>query len=115
VSGRARALVNKKLITRLVRLCGMFGSDHIGERANAAAMADHLVRQMGLTWPDVLADVPEDWQAMAKVCRNNAHLFNTTERRFISTISTQRWQPSDKQLRWLTSLYERLQHQETAA
>ena len=39
---------------RLVKLCGIFGSDHAGERANAAAAADRLVRQAGLRWPDVL-------------------------------------------------------------
>ena len=40
---------------RLAKLCGMFGSDHEGERANAAAAADRLVRQAGLRWPDVIA------------------------------------------------------------
>ena len=35
---------------RLRKLCGMFGSHHVGERANAARTADALVRQHGLTW-----------------------------------------------------------------
>jgi hypothetical protein len=39
---------------RLVKLCGMFGSDHAGERANAAAAADKLIREAGLRWPDVI-------------------------------------------------------------
>ena len=39
---------------RLVKRCGMFGSDHAGERANAAAAADRLVRDAGLRWPDVI-------------------------------------------------------------
>jgi hypothetical protein len=39
---------------RLAQLCGLFGSDHDGERATAAQMADRLVRDHGLTWPDVL-------------------------------------------------------------
>ena len=39
---------------RLVKLCGMFGSDHAGERANAAAAADKLIHEAGLRWPDVL-------------------------------------------------------------
>ena len=39
---------------RLAKLRGMFGSDYPGERANAAAAADQLVRQAGLRWPDVL-------------------------------------------------------------
>lgn len=39
---------------RLAKLCGMFGSDHAGEWANAAAAADKLVRAAGLRWPDVV-------------------------------------------------------------
>src|SRR5262245_17232619 len=38
---------------RLVKLCGMFGSDHPGERANAAA-ADKLIRSAGMRWPDII-------------------------------------------------------------
>jgi len=43
---------------RLAKLCGLFGSDHPGERANAAAMADSLLRQAGLRWPDVILPAP---------------------------------------------------------
>lgn len=32
----------------------MFGSDHDGERANAAKMANNLLRSKGLTWDEVL-------------------------------------------------------------
>ena len=39
---------------RLAKLCGMFGSDHPGERANAAAAADRMLRDAGLRWPDVI-------------------------------------------------------------
>ena len=39
---------------RLVKLCGMFGSDHPGERANAAAAADKMIRDAGMRWPEVL-------------------------------------------------------------
>jgi hypothetical protein len=40
---------------RLARICGMFGSDHAGERASAAAMADTMIRKLGLTWQDVIS------------------------------------------------------------
>ena len=40
---------------RLAKICGLFGSDHAGERAGAAAAADRLVRQAGLRWPDILS------------------------------------------------------------
>lgn len=40
---------------RLVRLLGMCGSSHDGERASAAALADRLVRDAGLVWEQVVA------------------------------------------------------------
>ena len=40
---------------RLVRLCGMLGSDHDGERANAGRFADRLIREAGLTWDQLIA------------------------------------------------------------
>jgi hypothetical protein len=39
---------------RLVKLCGMLGSAHPGERANAAAAADRMVREAGATWREVI-------------------------------------------------------------
>jgi hypothetical protein len=41
--------------TRLVRLLGMLGSDHQGERANAGALADRFIRERELTWEQVVA------------------------------------------------------------
>ena len=43
---------------KLAKLCGLFGSDHDGERATAAAKADQLIRSHGLCWSDVIAPVP---------------------------------------------------------
>lgn len=39
---------------RLVKLAGLFGSDHDGERAAAARKAHQLVTSHGLTWADVI-------------------------------------------------------------
>jgi hypothetical protein len=47
--------LDKQTAARLARICGMFGSNHAGERASAAAMADSMVRQLGMTWPDVIS------------------------------------------------------------
>ena len=49
------AILDPRAADRLAKLCGMFGSDHDGERAGAAAKADELVRSHGLTWPGVIA------------------------------------------------------------
>ena len=48
------AIITADFADRLRKLCGMFGSDFEGERGNAARMADELVRDAGLTWPDLI-------------------------------------------------------------
>ncbi|MGK9167311.1 hypothetical protein KXR53_13485 [Inquilinus limosus] len=42
-------------LMRLIRILGMLGSDHAGERAAAALAADKLVRAGGWSWSDLLA------------------------------------------------------------
>lgn len=49
------ALLDPVDATKLAKICGLLGSDHLGERAAAAAMADRIVRDLGLTWFDVVA------------------------------------------------------------
>jgi hypothetical protein len=39
---------------RLARLLGMLGSTHEGEVVNAARLAVRLIREAGLTWPEIL-------------------------------------------------------------
>src|SRR5687767_10800900 len=46
-------------LQRLARICAMFGSDFPGERANAAAMADRIVRGMGYSWETLLQRLTE--------------------------------------------------------
>jgi hypothetical protein len=52
------SIIDPQSADRLAKLCGLFGSDHDGERANAAAMADRLIRDLGLTWREVLITSP---------------------------------------------------------
>ena len=42
----------------VIKLCGLFSSEHAGERAAAAAKADAIIREHGLTWPDVIRPEP---------------------------------------------------------
>jgi hypothetical protein len=63
---------------RSVKVCGMFGSSHDGERANAALKADSIVRGMGQSWTDLLdgarrpcpvtasAPLSSDWRLLAR-------------------------------------------------
>jgi hypothetical protein len=39
---------------RLESMLGMLGSDHVGERDNAAQLIAQFLQRRGLTWPDVL-------------------------------------------------------------
>lgn len=43
------------LASRLVKFCGLLGSDHAGERAAAGLKASKLLIEHGLTWGDVIA------------------------------------------------------------
>jgi hypothetical protein len=64
--------------TRLVKLLGMCGSDHAGERSAAALKADQLLRAHGMTWAEVITapaitrhntdDQKSDWRAMREFC-----------------------------------------------
>jgi hypothetical protein len=52
---------------RLVKLLGLLGSNHQGERAAAALKADQHLRALGLSWGDIIAQPSEpapSWQRM---------------------------------------------------
>jgi hypothetical protein len=44
--------------SKLAKICGMFASDQLGERASAALKAADLVKRAGCTWDEVLAPAP---------------------------------------------------------
>jgi hypothetical protein len=46
--------------TKLAKLLGMLGSDHVGERDNAARAAHKLVTEARLTWMDVVQPAPTE-------------------------------------------------------
>jgi hypothetical protein len=61
---------------RLVKLLGLLGSNHDGERATAGRMAHELVRRSGLTWYDIALASPAardgelhpDWRRLVGIC-----------------------------------------------
>lgn len=83
---------------RLIKLCGMFGSDHDGERATAARMADEIVRRRKLTWADVIAPClsapepemrwrePQTWREAVSLALCYAHLLTPWEADFIDSL-----------------------------
>ena len=114
---------------RLARICGLFGSDHAGERAGAAAAADKLVRQAGLRWPDIILSVlstadrapsPDSRTADADDCLDflAGRMADLTawEQGFVLSLKTRTgWVLSDKQLACLIAIAERVRRAERAA
>jgi len=54
-----RADTRKAVSEKLVKVLGMLGSDHAGERAEAARRATIILKKAGLTWYDVLGVAKE--------------------------------------------------------
>jgi hypothetical protein len=79
----------------LAKLLSMLGSDHLGERDNAARAAHRLD---GITWFDVVVtrqapdtggpDTPigVDWRRTAAACLRHPHLLNRWEPEFLAGL-----------------------------
>jgi hypothetical protein len=91
------ALLDPRAADRLAKLCGMFGSAHDGERASAAAMADKLVRDRGLTCPQILCPSALTSDEQIGFALANLEALTMWERGFIYSING-RDRLSDKQL-----------------
>ena len=97
---------------RLVKLCGMFGSDHAGERENAAAAADKLVRQAGLQWTDIIRPalpLPDNDTIADRIGFVLGFLdaLNDWERCFVVSLARRRRPLTEKQLTILCELVEK--------
>jgi hypothetical protein len=82
------ALLNPLVANKLARICGMFGSEHDGERASAALKADQLVRGAGLRWNDIIPSLPSP-ESLPELCGwllAHREALNDWEFAFVSTI-----------------------------
>ena len=52
----SRGALEATAATKLAKICGLFSSNHDGERAAAAWQADRIVRAAGLTWLELLVN-----------------------------------------------------------
>lgn len=104
---------------RLVKLLGLLGSEHHGERANAALMASRLLEQCGLTWADVIQPppatptpvrpaVPASAHAAARWAKAHAAGLPQRDRIFLDGIQG-RHALTQKQGAWLADILARLQ------
>jgi hypothetical protein len=111
-------VLNPKATDRLAKLCGLLGSDNAGERATAAALADRMIRELGLRWTDVISVplVPAEpisphdvsWQDALDVCLDRVDELDPRSRAFLQSLSRWRGEPSSKQLDWLFDIYARV-------
>lgn len=105
-------------IERLGKLLGMLGSDHDGERASAALMANKLVLEQGMTWPEILeplkaacaaARSPLPHRRDALACLGHPHLWSEKEAEFLANMSRRFRPPTPAQAQWLADLLGRAQ------
>lgn len=77
---------------RISKLCGMFSSDHMGERATAAGIADRFLRDRGWRWVDVINPKEDEfaqfggWQGAAQHCLRFAGELKDSQRGFCIEI-----------------------------
>jgi len=114
--------LSPELRTRLVRLCGMLGSDFDGERASAGLLANRLIKSLDLTWEDVIRQVVEIKQqqpppredaqqdlspsAKAKFCMDSGLMWNAWEMQFLQDM-LYRTRVSEKQKAVLDRLHDK--------
>jgi len=96
---------------KLARICGMFGSDHDGERAAAAAMADKLLRQRGLSWQQIIIPpspmAPLTIEQMISAALSRPDLLTVWEEGFIRGIRGRQYL-TQKQIEKLRALADRV-------
>ena len=92
--------ISPELTDKLSKICGMLGSSHAGERASAGLAADKLLRDNGLSWPDVLARSGDNtkqrervWREpltpmhTATVCLKYPEVLTDWEKKFLSSVA----------------------------
>ena len=115
---------------RLVALLGMLGSEHDGERANAAKLAATFVRTRGLTWDALISTgavapqprpqayqhtyyyTPPDqreWFEKLAVCDEKKAKLTEWERNFVaSLLLRQAYELTDKQIAVISRIFEKV-------
>jgi hypothetical protein len=86
-------ILDQATASKIAKVCRLFASDKVGERAAAAAMADKLLQSCGLAWCQVFAAhvVPPDGIA-AKIdfVASNADALDAWQRGFVASIRGRR-------------------------
>jgi hypothetical protein len=128
--------LDPQALDRLVKLLGMLGSAHAGERSAAGLKANELVRGMGLTWSEVFTRImsapatdsrnngrnggggrhnshnsgDDDWRTMREFCARHSGRLRPRELEFVIDLGDWRGDLTQKQSAWLTAIFARLKH-----
>jgi hypothetical protein len=110
-------------LEKLCKLLGMLGSDHPGERDNAACRAVALLKSIGLTWEDVilpsqgLIPASKPTNSLTRkiaILQSNSHLLNAWEKKFLGNIRHFR-RLSPKQMATIDKLVAKVMQERRAA
>jgi hypothetical protein len=118
-----RVSLDPEAIDRLIKLLGMLGSAHDGERAAAGLKAHEFIKGRGLQWADVI-HLPisagghenrdgnfrqaTDWRAQREFCLRHSEWLSAKELGFLDSLRTWRGPLTEKQLAWLDGIHARL-------
>lgn len=78
----------------LIKVAGIFGSDHADERASAAPKPHEVLQRCGLTWEDIATPRPQvrlrsDDRSIARRCAQHRSHMSEWKGRFIDNIIQQ--------------------------
>ncbi len=104
-----------KTAERLIRVCGLMGSHHVGEAGAAAMQATKLLQAAGLSWQDLLEPIvvhpscqhSESWRDIAAACLARRDFLTSWEAQFLVSLPHCR-SLSPKQITILERLHQRV-------
>lgn len=103
------------LTPRLRKIIPLLASNHDGEVIAAVRALDRLLKSNGHNWHDLAASVclpvpgpNADWRREARFCAGHAKRLTERELEFIATLARYRGSPTNKQLKWLGGIADRL-------
>ena len=80
-------ILDENTLARLIKVCALFASDKAGERASAAAMADRLVKKLGLSWRQILrTNVEPSAEELIEVALTGRDVLTAWESNFLHGI-----------------------------
>ena len=112
-------MLDPRTADMLAKLCGLFSSDHDGERASAAQKADQLIRSRGLTWRQIIfAADPHDTQSTEELINfalAAGDVLTDWERDFLYSIRSWPKPLTEKQSRMLKAIVAKVSAEKEAA